>query len=280
MTLATLKKNIPNILTAAGLFMGFSAVLACLQAVHEASAHEESFMLIVYLKAAGLFIIVGIAFDFFDGFAARALNVQSRLGKQLDSLSDLITFGIAPGVLFYTVTLLAGRRIDSIVAYNVLFVPGFIYNNLFIIRLMAFLFPATACIRLARFSIHKSKDFFYGLPTTVAGSLMALLFTFNFYITPFAKLYQIWDKELPQQIYPLVHLSETVTHNFTFLLLVYVILSILMVSEIQFYKITYYFKGWGRRKRKWIIIISFLALVLFFKYFLLLLDLLYFIHNL
>ena len=77
-----IKKHIPNLLTLANLFSG---TLAAIFAVDGD------------LELAGLCIVIGIGFDFFDGFAARLLNVSGELGKQLDSLADMVTSGVAPG---------------------------------------------------------------------------------------------------------------------------------------------------------------------------------------
>ena len=53
------------------------------------------------LHLAGIMVFVAAVFDFFDGFAARLLNAQSDLGKELDSLADMVTFGVLPGVIVY-----------------------------------------------------------------------------------------------------------------------------------------------------------------------------------
>src|SRR5688572_27865717 len=88
------------------------------------------------LKTASLLIFAGALFDFADGFVARALNITSDIGKQLDSLSDMITFGVVPGLIAHQ--LLAGHGY------------GFI----------AILIPAFSAIRLARLNIdtRQSKD--------------------------------------------------------------------------------------------------------------------------
>ena len=94
------------------------------------------------LKTASLLIFAGALFDFADGFVARALKITSDIGKQLDSLSDLVTFGVVPGLIANQ--LLAGHGY------------GFI----------AILIPAFSAIRLAKFNIdtRQSKDFI-GMPT-------------------------------------------------------------------------------------------------------------------
>jgi CDP-diacylglycerol---serine O-phosphatidyltransferase len=87
-----MKKYIPNALTLLNLFCGSIAVIF---------AVNNNFV------AAALFVFLGIFFDFFDGFAARKLNVQSELGVQLDSLADMVTSGLVPGVIMYKLIYLA-----------------------------------------------------------------------------------------------------------------------------------------------------------------------------
>ena len=82
-----MKSYIPNFITLLNLFSGCVAVIFALEG---------------NMKLTALFVFLGIFFDFFDGFLARKLNVQSELGVQLDSLADMVTSGLVPGlVLFY-----------------------------------------------------------------------------------------------------------------------------------------------------------------------------------
>ena len=81
-----MKKHIPNLITLGNLYCGTIATIFAVQ---------ENFEL------AALFVVLGIVFDFFDGFAARLLNVSGELGKQLDSLADMVTSGVVPGIIMY-----------------------------------------------------------------------------------------------------------------------------------------------------------------------------------
>src|SRR5690606_34767397 len=81
-----MKKQIPNFVTLLNLFSGCIAVLF---AVHN------------HFVAAAIFVALGIFFDFFDGLLARKLNVQSPLGVQLDSLADMVTSGLVPGIVMF-----------------------------------------------------------------------------------------------------------------------------------------------------------------------------------
>ena len=82
----TLKRNIPNLITLSNLFCG------CVSIIY-ASNNQ--------LEYAALFIFIGIFLDFFDGFFARALNVENEFGIQLDSMADLITSGLAPSFILF-----------------------------------------------------------------------------------------------------------------------------------------------------------------------------------
>ncbi|MBL4644179.1 MAG: CDP-alcohol phosphatidyltransferase family protein, partial [Flavobacteriaceae bacterium] len=79
-----IKKHIPNLLTLGNLLCGTIATIAAVNSD--------------YLTAASL-VVLGIVFDFFDGFAARILKVSGELGKQLDSLADMVTSGVVPGII-------------------------------------------------------------------------------------------------------------------------------------------------------------------------------------
>ncbi|MGY8950692.1 MAG: CDP-alcohol phosphatidyltransferase family protein, partial [Flavobacteriales bacterium] len=81
-----IKKNIPNLITLGNLTCGLLSILF---------AFEGN------LALAGALIFYGAILDFFDGFAARLLKVNSEIGKQLDSMADMVTFGVAPGILMY-----------------------------------------------------------------------------------------------------------------------------------------------------------------------------------
>ena len=90
-----MKKYIPNLFTLLNLFSGLLAVLM-------ASSDR-------LVEAAG-FVLLGIFFDFFDGFFARKFNVQGELGKQLDSLADVVTSGVVPGIVMFQLLLYSAQE--------------------------------------------------------------------------------------------------------------------------------------------------------------------------
>jgi CDP-diacylglycerol---serine O-phosphatidyltransferase len=138
-----MKKHIPNALTLANLLAGCVAVV-CLLYQHYAAA--------VLLLLAG-----GVA-DFADGFVARMLKVQSAIGRELDSLADMVSFGLAPGVILYMMLQNGGEG-----EATELYLPG----------LPAFLLTGASALRLAKFNIDsRQTDQFLGLPTPAATMLV------------------------------------------------------------------------------------------------------------
>jgi CDP-diacylglycerol--serine O-phosphatidyltransferase len=142
-----LKKNIPNFFTSLNFFCGCIASYLAYNS---------------YFEAAFLFVFLGTFFDLFDGFFARLFNVESDFGVQFDSMADLITSGIVPGVVMYNLFLLIGVKEFS---FNIN-----IFNNDFVfslapIALVSFLIPLSSAIRLSRFNIDNTqKNEFHGLP--------------------------------------------------------------------------------------------------------------------
>ncbi|PID71121.1 MAG: phosphatidylserine synthase [Flavobacteriales bacterium] len=163
-----MKKHIPNLLT---LFNLLSGTIAVMFAVNN------------NLFAVAFFVLLGIFFDFFDGFAARVLNVKSELGLQLDSLADVVTSGVVPGVVMYQLLFRAVNE-NSLVStlFENVTISGeqSIINNNFKFELIQFvpfiglLLTLAAAYRLAKFNIDtRQTDYFIGLPTPA----MALFIT-------------------------------------------------------------------------------------------------------
>jgi len=107
-----------------------------------------------------LFIMLAAIFDRFDGKVARKYNIESDFGKELDSLCDLVSFGVAPAMLIYQASLSSMPHV------------GFTLTVLFII---------CGSVRLAKYNIKDFDGAFYGVPITAAGFIMALAF----FLVPF-----------------------------------------------------------------------------------------------
>jgi CDP-diacylglycerol--serine O-phosphatidyltransferase len=108
-------------------------------------------------KTAAIFVLIGIIFDFFDGFIARLLKVSGELGKQLDSLADMVTSGVVPGIIMF-------KLIQSnLVVENSLEMKT---EQILDIPLIGLILTLAACYRLASFNLDtRQTDSFIGLPT-------------------------------------------------------------------------------------------------------------------
>lgn len=142
-----MKKHIPNLVTLLNLFCGSIAVLLAV------SGH------LIY---AAFFVFLGIFFDFFDGLLARKLNVQSELGLQLDSLADVVTSGVVPGIVMYQLFNLSmhdGWQSNDLC-------EGFHFESFNYMSLIGLLVILASAYRLAKFNISTNQsDSFIGLPT-------------------------------------------------------------------------------------------------------------------
>ena len=121
-----------------------------------------------HLVWAAIFICAAAVFDFLDGFAARALKAYSEVGKQLDSLADVVSFGVAPGAILFTLLefSLFGKN-DPIHE-----ISGKWFE--WLILFSAFLLPVFGAIRLARFNTNPNdENFFRGLPIPANGLFWA-----------------------------------------------------------------------------------------------------------
>ena len=162
-----MKKHISNIFTLLNLFFGCIAIVFALQNgidIIYSKEGEQFIKLRENICLASLFIAIAAIVDFLDGFVARALNICSEMGKQLDSLADLVSFGVAPGILLYQF-LRMGFIKDS---------DGIEVSILYLIP--AFIFTCAGAYRLARFNLDTSQAFgFKGVPIPAAGLVVASL---------------------------------------------------------------------------------------------------------
>ena len=160
-----MKKQIPNLFTLANLFFGCMAIVSIMQSGLSVSydANGENLVEIperIYM--ASIFIAIAAIVDFFDGFVARLLKVPSELGKQLDSLADVVSFGVAPGLIIYQFLRLSFSQLEG----------GLEISSLFL--LPAFIVPCAGAYRLARFNIDTEQSFgFKGVPIPAIGIWIA-----------------------------------------------------------------------------------------------------------
>ncbi len=146
----SIKKHIPNIITLGNLSSGLIAVLLILNGQY---------------VWAGFFTFLGAFFDFFDGMVARLLGVSGELGKQMDSLADMVSFGVVPGMAMFAMLKLANADLANEVFYanenlNILIHTDTIY------ALPGFLITLFSALRLAKFNIDtRQTSSFVGVPT-------------------------------------------------------------------------------------------------------------------
>ncbi|NND51700.1 MAG: phosphatidylserine synthase [Flavobacteriaceae bacterium] len=157
-----MKRHIPNFITLLNLFSGSIAVLFAVNG---------------NMKMTALFVFLGIFFDFFDGLLARKLKVESELGLQLDSLADMVTSGLVPGIVMFKLFEMTLTQSNSWGISND-FTLGMEWSgiNLPLLPFFGLLITLASAMRLARFNIAvNQKDSFLGLPTP-ANALLILSF--------------------------------------------------------------------------------------------------------
>ncbi|MFC9712708.1 CDP-diacylglycerol--serine O-phosphatidyltransferase [Paenibacillus sp. NPDC056933] len=145
-----LTRFIPNLFTLGNLFLGMMAILLAIDGNY---------------SLAAIMVIVAMLLDGLDGRVARALNAQSEFGKELDSLSDMVSFGAAPALIIFMVSFQDAAPVLAWVATAS--------------------FPICGAIRLARFNVRPGiPGYFTGLPIPAAGGVLATLSLFNKDIGP------------------------------------------------------------------------------------------------
>ena len=133
-----IKKHIPNIVTLCNLLCGTLATIFAVDGHFELTA---------------FFVALGVFLDFFDGFFARILKVSGELGKQLDSLADMVTSGVVPGIVLFSLLGYEKQGMDEFSSFSA-------------IPLIGLLVTIAACYRLANFNLDtRQSESFIGLPT-------------------------------------------------------------------------------------------------------------------
>jgi len=152
-----MKRHIPNFITLLNVFCG------CVASV---------FAVLNKLEIAAIFVALGIFFDFFDGLAARVLDVKSELGLQLDSLADMITSGLVPGIVMFQ--LLAMSQTSGWGDGSHFFLESGAITLQHLLPFFGFVITMASGYRLAKFNIDENQtSSFIGLPTP-ANALLIL----------------------------------------------------------------------------------------------------------
>jgi CDP-diacylglycerol---serine O-phosphatidyltransferase len=161
-------KQIPNIFTLLNLFLGCVAIVFILQiqtvSINVNDDLSTSFSLPEQLTYASFFIFAAAIVDFLDGFVARLFNASSEMGKQLDSLADVVSFGVAPSMIIYQLLRFSYMQevtgLDTPVLY----------------LFPAFIIACAGAYRLARFNLDNTQSYgFKGMPIPAVGILIASL---------------------------------------------------------------------------------------------------------
>ena len=206
-------KHIPNTLTSCNLISGCIAIVFALSANY---------------TMALTFIVVGAVFDFFDGMSARLLGVSSPIGKELDSLADVVTFGVAPSTMIYTLLLTLSKS-------------GWNETLTFAIPYVAFVMAAFSALRLAKFNLdERQTTSFIGLPTPANALFWGALIVGN---------ENVFD--------------ENSYYIYLLIILVFVS-SWLLVAEIPMFALKFKHWGWRDNKVKYVFLISCLPILLIF----------------
>jgi CDP-diacylglycerol--serine O-phosphatidyltransferase len=238
--MGAIKRNIPNFITCLNLASGFIGIVFIIQG--------KPLM-------AVWFIFFAAVFDFFDGLIARLLKVTSPIGKDLDSLADVVTFGVLPGMMMYQLLIIPAT-------------PGFISGNGILILnraenvgllpYIAFIIPVFAAIRLAKFNNDTDQGYYFkGLPSPAAGLFIACYFNWAI-----IRLYN--DNPAPAgdyfKNYHLISNHGSIILNPWLLLSLIVIISVLMVVNLKL--MAFKFKGFGWKENQWKYILLILCLPL------------------
>ncbi|GIV34197.1 MAG: phosphatidylserine synthase [Chitinophagales bacterium] len=217
-----LKENIANFFTLMNLVCGVVAILNYWD-----------------LKTMGLLVFAGALFDFADGFVARALKITSELGKQLDSLSDMVTFGVVPGVI----------------AYWLLGSSGFSF--------IAVMIPVFSAVRLGKFNIdaQQTQDFI-GLPTPANALFWASLAIIFF---DMGKLTSTIQNNVGSGNF--YHWFHTITANNIFLISAVLITTMLLVAPLRLMGMKFKLTSWNGNEMKFALITISLVLMVFLQFY-------------
>ena len=234
-----IKKHIPNAITSGNLLCG------CLALV---KAFEGDLVWASYLVGIALIL------DFFDGFSARLLNVSSAIGKDLDSLADMVTFGVVPGVIMFKViettrvlSMTVGGDIPGIASVaneNAIFWPAY----------FSFIIPIFSAIRLAKFNNDvRQSDSFIGLPTPAnAIFICSLPLIFSIDHTFLSKEYNLGFTGVILNPYFLCALS--------------LVLSILLIAELPLIALKFKNFGWADNKIRFVFLGLSVVLLIAFQF--------------
>lgn len=212
-----IKKHIPNSITCMNLFSGCVSIVLAFHG---------------FFLWALLFILLAGVFDFCDGMAARLLHTSSVIGKELDSLADVVSFGLAPSMIIF-------KHIDNI-------------SDSEWVMFLAFFIAVFSALRLAKFNVDtRQTSSFIGLPTPPNAIF-------------FASLLSITDPMMPVPSYLGREMFMPILNNLWVILFLVAIFSYLLVAEIPMFSLKFKNLSWSDNKVRFIfLILSALLLIVF-----------------
>jgi CDP-diacylglycerol---serine O-phosphatidyltransferase len=217
-----MKKHIPNFITSLNLLCGCIGIGLVYR--YKTSA----------LDIAAYMIGLAAVFDFLDGMVARLLNARSEMGKELDSLADVVSFGVLPGIIIFSMLDGVYCEVEGYASY---------------LPFIAFLIPVFSALRLAKFNIDtRQTDSFIGLPTPANAIFFASI--------PLILLHQ------PEQI-PLF--TKLLSSPGILIFLVF-LFSFLLVSPLPLFSIKFKDLSWSKNYMQYILISISLLLIIFLQF--------------
>ncbi len=224
-------KQIPNLFTLLNLVFGCIAIILILQPGEAITTIDQGNLIINLpekIMYASFFIFAAGLVDFLDGFLARLMKASSEMGKQLDSLSDVVTFGVAPAMIMYQLLRLSYLKEETALDTSIL------------LLLPALLIACCAAWRLAKFNIDERQSIsFRGVPTPITGFVVAAL--------PLVVWYDTWGMAS-------VVINRWVLYGIT------ILISYLMVSDLPIMSLK--FKDYSVKANQPKIILAVVAIVL------------------
>ena len=220
------KKAIPSFITLLNLLCGCLSVVCAFKG---------------QLHIAAFFIVLATFFDFFDGFSARLLHCQSEFGKQLDSLADVVTFGMAPAVIVF-------QLLKTSVS-----MPEVTFADEPLLPYIAFIIALFSALRLAKFNIDiRQSVSFIGLPTPANAIFISALPLILWHYRGSDSFIAEW--------------TRLIFNNFYFLAGLVFVMSYLLIAELPLMSFKFKTYTWRDNKTKYLFFIFSVLLLLFLNF--------------
>jgi CDP-diacylglycerol--serine O-phosphatidyltransferase len=231
-------KQIPNLFTLLNLVFGCLAIVCILQTGETIVMLEYGGITQVRMPEkiwqGSLFIFAAAVVDFLDGFLARMFKATSKMGEQLDSLSDVVSFGVAPGLILYQLLRIGHAQSEDAMDISI------------VVLLPAFIYTCAVAWRLAKFNISTDQsDSFRGIPSPAAGLVVASL--------PLIIWYQYFG-------------LQTWLINPWMLYAIIAVLSWLMVSDFRFMALKFKSFSFADNKLKYILLLLAVVAIFFLEW--------------